>query len=56
MYNQTIVAFTTWLLRPKPQNKTLKQPANADFRFLINIKKKKKINQVTKATYNKDID
>jgi hypothetical protein len=55
VHDQTIVAFATWLLGPKPQNETPKRPAGADFRFLDDIKKKK-INQVTKATYNKDTD
>jgi hypothetical protein len=54
VHDQTIVAFATWLLGPKPQNETPERPAGADFRFLDDIKKK--INQVTKATYYKDTD
>jgi hypothetical protein len=56
VHNQTktIVAFATWLLGPKPQNETPERPAGADFRFLDDIKKK--INQVTKATYDEHTD
>ena len=56
VHNQTktIVAFATWFIGPKPQNKTPNPPDGSTFAFLNDIKKR--VGQVANGIYNEDTD